>query len=742
MKQFAVCMATGMLAAITVYAQTGRKDSAAGAVAEKSNRMRDTVKLKEVIVRPRGINYMEQKIDRTIIDVSALPSNTGGSAMDILNTLPGVQVDENNGISLRGHEGVVVYIDDKPTRLSGDALVNFLKSLPSSQLDKVEIITNPPAGYEAEGTAGIINIRTKKIKGQDFNGNLSLKCGMGRYYKSGNSINLNYRKNKLSVFTDISYSAAKNDFHLLRQRDYHYPVAGGSYHIDQTIHEISPIQGLNYRMSADYDFNKRTSVGLSLTGSSNPYAEAGSYSSAYSSVGPAADSVIYSASNFNQSAHRNGINFSMHRLLNSHGRTLTINMDYLRHRTGAEQTLESNTYLPTDSLAGTYILISSTPSLADIYGIRADYADSLAGRIKMELGVQSVWSVRRNSGGFYNKTGNVIYPNQELDNSFRYRENISAAYISLGQTFPHISWQAGLRAEHTYAHALSFDSPLHPDTAFTLGYINLFPTFYLLYKPDTNKNHQFIFSAGRRISRPGYQSLNPSKFFFDRSTSIAGNSLLQPEYSNHFELSYSIGSPLTVTLLYDDVRSAIVTVYRQQGNVYISVPVNLHREGDAGINASSTMRITGWWTINLYGELTRRTFTGSLFDGESYLNRHKYMLVVSGSQQFKSKNGWTADISGEYAGARQYAQSLRRPNWQLNAGLQKKLGAKTTISIAARDIFHSWRSQRTVTIPYASIYYDYRNDSQQLGVTLSHRFGKAAGQRVRKTAIQSESERL
>lgn len=741
MKHIAACITAIMLAASAVCAQSGHKDSTGRGVIEKSEGRRDTVKLKEVIVRPRMIEYMEQKIDRTVINVGALPSNAGGNALDMLNTLPGVQADEINGISLRGREGVVVYIDDKPTRLSGNDLVNFLKSLPSSQLDKVEIITNPPARYEAEGAGGIINIRTKKIKTQNINGSLSLNYAMGRYFKSNNSANLSYRKNKLTIFTGIGYSMAKNDYHVLRQRNYAYPVAGGNYRIDQNVHEITRIQELTYRISVDYDCDKNTSLGVSLNGSDNSYAETGHYSSVYTTAA-VADSTIYSESHFDQSAHRDAINISMRRLLNAHGRTLIINLDYLRHRAGGAQTLESNTYLPTDSLAGTYILVSATPSRADIYGIKADYADSIAARIKMDFGVQSVWSVRRNIGAFYNKTGNAVYPNYELDNTFGYRENISAAYISFGQSFPHISWQAGLRAERTYARALSFDSPLKPDTSFTLGYTNLFPDFHLLFKPDSSKSNQFVFSAGRRISRPGYGSLNPVKFFFDRSTSITGNSLLQPEYSNHFELSYSTGSPLTVTLLYEDVREAIITAYRQQGNVYVSVPVNLHRSGSAGINVSSTMHIADWWTINLYGELTRRVYKGSLFDGEVYLDRHQYMFVVSGSQQFKSRNGWTADISGEYAGARLYVQSLRKPNWQVNAGLQKKLGLKTTIGIAARDIFRSWRAQRTVVIPYASIFYDYRHDTQQLGLTLTRQFGKSAAVRERKTGIQSESERL
>ena len=739
MKHFAGCLTACMLAAVTVCAQPGHKDSVA---TQKAGHRPDTTRLKEVIVRPRG-NYMEQKIDRIVINVNEPASNAGSNALDILNTLPGMLADENGGISFRGRGGIIVYIDDRPTRLSGAALTSYLKSIPSAQLDKVEIISNPPARYEADGAAGIINIRTKQIKGKNFNGNLSLNYGMGRYFKSNNSLNLSYRKDKLAITGSIGYSASKNFYEVYRQRNYTYPDTAGGYRIAQEVHETNRVQGLSYRLGVDYDWDKHTSFGILLNGSTSPYSETGSYTSQYTdATATTADSVIYSQSRLDRREHRNTVDISFRRLLNTRGRMLTGNLSYLRYTAGGEQTLQSKTWLPSDSLAGVYTLISATPLSADIYGARADYNDNLAAGIKMEMGVQSTWSLRRNRGDYYNKTGDTLYPNMELDNTFRYRENINSAYISFNQSFPHISWQAGLRAEHTHAEAASFDTPLKPDTSFTLNYYNLFPTFYVLYKPDTNGKGQFIFSAGRRISRPGYQSLNPLRFFFDRNTAITGNSLLQPQFSNNLELSYSIGGPVTITLSYSDTKNDILSGYRQVGDVYIATLVNLQRSTSAAINAASTLPVTTWWTINLYGELTRTSFRGDLFGGEMYINRKLVSFAFTGSSQFKAAKGWSADISGNYRGRLLSNQSLREPAWQVNAGIQKKFGDRMTLSLSGRDIFYSWRIKRTVTMPYATVSYDLRNETRQIGLTLTRRFGKNAAARERKTGIQSESERL
>ena len=170
-------------------------------------------KLEEVVVTSQ-LPFIEKKVDRTIVNPDALISNAGSNALDVLAKSPGVTVDENGNIKLKGKAGVVIFIDDKPTYLTASELESYLKSLPSGMIKQIEIMTNPPAQYEAAGSAGIINIKTKKNKLPGMNGNVSANYSQGRYARTMNTLSLNYYNKKINVFSNMSYGY-QNSFHDL-----------------------------------------------------------------------------------------------------------------------------------------------------------------------------------------------------------------------------------------------------------------------------------------------------------------------------------------------------------------------------------------------------------------------------------------------------------------------------------------------------------------------------------------------
>jgi iron complex outermembrane receptor protein len=186
-----------------------------------------------------------------------------------------------------------------------------------------------------------------------------------------------------------------------------------------------------------------------------------------------------------------------------------------------------------------YILLSNTPFNARIYGIKSDYNQQLSNGLKLQTGLQFVYSLRNSSGSYLNQAGSNLLPNEQLNNNFRYKENINAAYANFNKDYKRFSFQAGLRIENTYSNGKVFYNKFNKDSSFTVKYLNAFPTAYFSYNLDSAANHKLRFSAGRRITRPSYQDLNPSVFFFDKYTSNQGNPLLQPEYSLNFELGYS-----------------------------------------------------------------------------------------------------------------------------------------------------------------------------------------------------------
>lgn len=733
-KSFRCALVCGILfiVCVNVYSQERkvRKDAVS-----------DSVKvLKEVAVTAQKSNYIEYHLDKVVVNVSGLIGLTGGNAVDILNSAPGVFVDESGAINLKGRGGVLVYVDDKPTQLSGTDLINYLKSLPTAMIDKIELMSNPSAKYNADGTA-IINIRTKKNKTAGFNGNVSVSAGYGRYFRSTNSVLLNYKTSRLNFFLNAGFNASNVYFNSLRQRKYNYPNTLPSYTLMQQVNETNHERSVNYKAGVDYEVNKHTTIGVMYNGYTAPYKETGRYNNHFYNTVGKLDSFTLSRSRYTQNSMRNAINVNVRHLFS--GKEVTINADYLEFTSRPLQTLESDFFLPADSLVKQSTFITRLPFRALIYSARADYSDTLFSKIKVETGIQTIYSERSNSGDYFTASGNVFFPDALLTNKFRYRENIHSAYINLQGNYKRLSAQAGLRLERTEGNALQYAMHLKQDTAFAVEYINLFPTIYLMYKIDSSGNNMISFSAGKRIERPGYYDLNPSSFYFDRNTSNTGNSLLQPAFTNNLELQYIYKGKLITGINYSKTRGYITRGYKQLGDAFIMIPVNIHRFTNIGLNITWQPDITRWWNLNFYQEFTANGFNGSI-DGNEYKADIKKRVTynVRAYNRIKLNKGWSADLTTIYRTKVFLWQASLRSIWQMHAGIQKKLNDKATLNLAAKDIFHSWKLQRDIVIPYGQVHYHLEFDTQRFDITFGYRFGKFANYKERRTGIDAEAGRV
>ncbi|MCS3794765.1 outer membrane beta-barrel protein [Niastella sp. OAS944] len=701
----------------------------------------DSVKvLKAVAVTAQKSNYIEYHLDKVVVNVSGLIGMAGSNAVDILNNAPGVFVDESGSINLKGRGGVLVYVDDKPTQLAGTDLVNYLKSLPTAMIDKIELMSNPSAKYNADGTA-IINIRTKKNKIAGFNGSVSLSAGSGRYFKSANSILLNYKTNKLNFFLNAGFTASNVYFDSHRQRQYNYPNAMKSYTLWQQVNETSHERSANYKIGVDYELTSHTTLGIMYNGNVSPYKEMGKYNNHFFNTSGKLDSFTLSNSRYTLSSVRNAVNVNVRHLFL--GKEITANLDYLKFVTQPVQTLESNFFLPADSLVKQSTFVTRLPFTALIYSARADYSDTIFNRIKVEAGIQTINSQRSNSGDYFTTSAGGLLPDAVLTNKFRYRENIQSAYLNLQGSYKRLSAQAGLRVEHTQGNALQYAMQGKADTAFSVDYTNLFPTVYFMYKADSSGNNLISFSAGKRIERPGYYDLNPSSFYFDRNTSNTGNSMLQPAFTNNFELQYIYKGKFITGLNYSNTKGYITRGYKQVGDAFIGIPVNIQRYTNVGLNITWQPNITRWWNLNLYQELTGNGFKGSI-DGNEYEAAIEKRITynVRAYNRFNFNKGWAADVTNTYRTKIYFWQASLRPIWQMHTGVLKKLNEKTTVTFAVKDIFHSWKLQRDIVIPYGQVYYHLEFDTQRINFTFTYRFGKYTNSKERRTGIDEEAGRV
>jgi iron complex outermembrane recepter protein len=698
----------------------------------------DKKQLKEVIVTGQKTKLIEYQLNKTVINANALASSAGGNVIDLLNISPGVLVNENGSISLKGREGTIVYIDDKPTYLAGTDLLNYLRSLPISMVDKIELMPNPSSRYNADGTA-IINIRLKKISSRGFNGTINLGAAYTRYFKSNNSLLLNYRINNFNFYFNSSLTVSNTFFNSHRERVYNYPNNALSYTLLQDVGEISQSHNSNFNLGIDYNLNKNTTVGVLINRFAETYSEKGKYNNEFLANSGKLDSSIESVSRYTYKTLRNAANLNIKQFFNRPRRELAINLDYLHYANDGQQRLESNIFLQPDSLASEFVLNTENPYDAVIYSAKANYNDTLFHIIKFEQGIQTIYSERNNTSNNLNQSGN---PDPQLNNRFRYRENIHAAFITLQRDIRRWSAQAGFRIENTTGNALQYAMVFKPDTSFSIHYINLFPTAFLLYKLDSNGRNTLTFSAARRIERPGYGDLNPSSFYFDRNTVNSGNSLLQPAFSTNMELTYIYNNKLSAGIIYSKTRALLTRGAKQVNDAFITLPVNVDLFTTLGTSISWHCNITRWWTLSIDQQIINRHYKGEIFKTGLYANEHLTTFYLKTYSQFKFKNGWSADLTTTYRSKLPTWQTYHRSIGQILAGIQKKINDKATITIAGNDIFHTYKTRKVTNIQYAQVYYYLVFDTQQIRVTFSYRFGKAFRSRERKTGIEAEAGRL
>ncbi|MGN6639802.1 MAG: outer membrane beta-barrel protein, partial [Mucilaginibacter sp.] len=334
-------------------------------------------------------SYVQQKIDRTVVNVNALISNTGANALEVLEKTPGVQVDADGNITFKGKSGVMVMIDDKPTYLSAANLATYLRSLPASSLDQIELMENPPAKYDAAGNAGVINIKTKKNTIKGFNAVLSADYAQGFYSRTNESANLNYRTGKVNLFANLAYNEQRTFRRLEIDRDY-FDANGNQ---TSSLKDISYFKPTNYNtnIKAGLDFyaSPKTTWGIVYTGDiSSDHDSSPVYSLLYGKSGEL-DSTINTLNTSKNTFNSNGINLNYTHKFDSVGRELTFDLDYIRDVSGGNQMFVNDTYLPDGTLTNSTTLNDNLPSTINIYSAKADYSHPLKGKAKFEAGVKS-----------------------------------------------------------------------------------------------------------------------------------------------------------------------------------------------------------------------------------------------------------------------------------------------------------------------------------------------------------------
>lgn len=705
-------------------------------------KLKDDVKtLNEVKIDAKK-PFIERKIDRTVVNVDASITNAGTTALEVLEKSPGVTVDKDGNVSLKGKAGVTIMLDGRPAYLSGQELANLLKNMPSSNIDQIEIMTNPSSKFDASGNSGVINIKTKKNKVKGMNGSVSASILQSRQTKTNNSINLNYRSGKVNLFSNYSYSLwqNKNDLYINRKfRNTNTKQIETIFDQHTAFERISYYQ--NLKLGMDFYANKKTTLGVVVSGYLNPSKETSVNQTNLNNFNNQIDSIVVADNSDKRKSNNFATNLNLRHSFDSTGKEFSIDLDYLTYYQTSDQFLVNNFLNPDFSVKrDPSQLKGNLPSTVNIYAAKSDFTFPLKKGAKIETGLKTSYVTTDNDALYRNNTSAGYITDEGKTNHFIYKENINAAYVNYSRQIKKWGIQAGLRAENTNAKGHQVGNSTRPDSLFTKNYTNLFPTVYLSY--EANKKNTFSVNYGRRIDRPDYQDLNPFYYFLDEYTYQIGNTLLQPQFSDNFELSHTYNGFLTTTVNYSEVHNVFTEVLKQitSERKTFQTKENIASKSNVGLAVSANFPIAKFWTTNVFTNVNYNVYKGELSGG---------MLEVEGAtffgnvnNQFKLGQGWSGELSGFYRSKGIEGQIVSNAMWRMDAGVQKQiLKKKGSLKLSIRDIFQSQNFSGFVKYQDIDMRIKNTRDSRTVSLTFSYRFGKPMkNQQQRKTGGASDEQ--
>ncbi len=675
--------------------------------------------------------FIERKADRTIINVEASITSAGSTAMEVLEKSPGVTVDKDGNISLKGKQGVVVTIDGKQTYMSSADLANYLQSMPASNLDIIELMPNPSSKYDAAGKSGVINIRTKKNKQKGFNGNISTTYTRAKYSRVNSSVNLNYRNGKFNLFSSIGANYRKTFQQLDIHREYYDNTNTLNAVFDQTAIFKKERNYDNARIGMDFYASKKTTIGVLFTGYVAPNLDHNTNLSYLKNATGSVDSILNSYGRDKEQWKNGGVNLNFSHTFDSTGKLLTADIDLVRYKNTHDQQFNSENLDPFWIKQSSEKLISDLPASIDIFSAKLDYSQSLKHGLKMEAGLKTSFVKTDNFAGYYNVIADVPTVDFGRTNHFNYKENINAGYLNFNRDIKKWSLQAGLRAENTNYTGYQYGNPTKNDSSFSKSYTGLFPTMFAGYK--LNDKNEFGFSYGRRISRPDYADLNPFVSFIDKYTYEAGNPYLKPEFANVIELSHTYNKFLTTTLNYSHSKDKFNEYFEQAGYATIVRQNNYGSIDDVSFSAGAEIKPTKWWTFMPYGELNYNAVNSQL-NGFA-LKTHGTGFSGNMNNQFKFKKGWAAELSGFYRTKMTSGQFTIQGMQQLSTGVSKQMiKGKGSLKLNINDIFNSGKQKGEIQIQHTIARFTQIRDNRYISLNFSYRFGKPIkNQQKRKT---------
>ncbi len=691
------------------------KDIDVGTVVLKAS----TTTLQEVVVRGEK-SRMELALDKKIFNVGQDLANRGGTAVDILSNVPSVAVDVEGNVSLRGSNNVRILIDGKPSGLVSLKGGSGLQQLQGSSIERIEVITNPSARYEAEGMSGIINIVLKKEQRQGFNGSFDLIAGYPDNYGLG--ANVNYRRKNLNFFVNYtaSYRNTPGRNSLYQER----------YQNDTTFiyqqNSTSHLKGMNN--------NARAGIDVYLTPND---VLTGSYTWRISKGKRFSDinyrDYLFTTANLQGITNRTQDEtetepnseyvVSYKKTFARKGHEFNADVRYLDNWENSDQYFTEKTFRPDNTPIGTLLQRSVNDETEKQWLFQADYVYPFAKEGKLEAGLRSSFRNMTNNYSVTEQTeANTWRQLDSLTNNFVYQENIHAMYGIVGNKSGKFSYQAGLRAEWTdVTTTLKQTNEVNPRQ-----YFNFFPSVHATY--SLPKQHAIQVSYSRRVRRPQYNDLSPFMTYSDRRNFFSGNPNLNPEFTHAFEvghIKYFENGSLTSSVYYRHTTGKILRIRKVDSLGFsTTLPVNLAVENSFGAEFTGSYALTNWWKLDGSFNFFRAITDGSNLDDTYQSDTYSWFARMMSRITFWKNTDF--QLRGNYEAPQQTPQGTRKAIATLDLAISKDiLKNNGTLTLNVLDVFNSRRFRG---ITRGDNFYTENNSQgrlRQINLTFNYRLHQA-----------------
>ena len=682
----------------------------------KNNLIEKNIVLKENVVQLATVQviakkkFIEQTIDKMVINPEASITSAGENVFEIIKKLPGINIDNNNNISLKGKQDIKVLIDDKPTYVSADQLAILLKSMQGKNVDRIEIMENPPARFDAEGNSGIINIKTKHNKAPGFNGDVNAGLSYSNKIRENGGIDMNMNFGKLNLYGNFNYSDWRGWNSTEATRRFTSTDMAGQYQLIDSKGDYNG-RGYNYKVGADYFIKKNHVISVMFRSNFGSDLDTDNSYTTFTNANKMADSILNTMSNHYNNWDNKTYNVNYKWDIDTVGTSLSVDADYAHFYFRANSDQHVTYYDATGNLLNrTSILNTIQGEDIDILSAKIDYVHPFTKTINFEAGMKSSF-VTNNSK--IDMTGFL-----EQNDNFIYKENIQALYMNGNAQFNKTTIQLGLRVENTN----STGNSVTLTQVDTKSYMQLFPTFFI--QQTLNSNNTFNLRYSYRIGRPNYDMLNPFRWMIDPYTYNQGNPLLGPQFTHSATLSHTFKGIFISSIGYNYTKDLFSQVIYQNDVTKTIYQTMQNLNNSIDWNGSETVQLqpATWWRLN--GSLTGMyKEVNSDLDGAMQFKRWSYSANLN--TNFTLPYLVEMEVSGNYSSKQLIGNFIFKPMYSVNIGFQKKvLKDKGVLRLSVNDIFHT--GGNGAYSKYDNIDIDVSNkfDSRKLNLTFSYRFGK------------------